>query len=189
MTVNQVTTNRGYPKPWPSNELQEDVEKLRQALDAIDVDISVRPTLSVVETLIAAAVANVLNGAPGALDTLQELANALGNDASFAASVTNALAGKAPLNGAGATGTWNISITGNAATATTAMTASAVSWSGVTGKPSTITGYGIDLSGNLASTPEALAGVDGSKLMTPATTAAVVAANRGASLGLAIALG
>ena len=43
---------------------------------------------------VAAAVAAVVNGSPGALDTLNELAAALGNDANFSATVTNALAGK-----------------------------------------------------------------------------------------------
>jgi hypothetical protein len=37
---------------------------------------------------------NLINGAPGALDTLSELATALGNDASFATTVTNSIAGK-----------------------------------------------------------------------------------------------
>ena len=37
---------------------------------------------------------NLINGAPGALNTLDELAAALGDDASFATSVTNSLAGK-----------------------------------------------------------------------------------------------
>lgn len=43
---------------------------------------------------LTAAVNALLAGAPGALDTLNELATALGNDASFATTVTNALAGK-----------------------------------------------------------------------------------------------
>ena len=43
---------------------------------------------------VSAAVAAVINGSPGALDTLNELAAALGNDANFSATVTNALAGK-----------------------------------------------------------------------------------------------
>lgn len=43
-----------------------------------------------------------------------------------------ALAGLAPLTGTGTSGTWPISITGNAATATN------VAWSGVTGKPAVI---------------------------------------------------
>lgn len=40
----------------------------------------------------------IADGAPGALDTLNELAAALGDDANFAATVTTALAGKAPLS-------------------------------------------------------------------------------------------
>ena len=43
---------------------------------------------------VAQAIAALVNSAPGALDTLQELAQALGNDANFAATVTNALANK-----------------------------------------------------------------------------------------------
>ena len=43
---------------------------------------------------VAQAIAALVNSAPGALDTLQELAQALGNDANFAATITNALAGK-----------------------------------------------------------------------------------------------
>jgi hypothetical protein len=41
------------------------------------------------------SIANVINGAVGALDTLNELAQALGNDANFASTVTNSLALKA----------------------------------------------------------------------------------------------
>jgi hypothetical protein len=40
---------------------------------------------------ISAAAAAVVNGSPGALDTLEELANALGDDANFASTVTTAL--------------------------------------------------------------------------------------------------
>ncbi|WP_053073557.1 tail fiber protein [Chromobacterium violaceum] len=42
-----------------------------------------------------AAVDGLVSGAPGALNTLQELAAALGNDANYAASMTKLLAGKA----------------------------------------------------------------------------------------------
>ena len=45
-----------------------------------------------------AAIANLLASAPGALDTLNELAAALGDDPNFAATMTNALAGKQPLD-------------------------------------------------------------------------------------------
>jgi hypothetical protein len=44
---------------------------------------------------------------------------------------------------AAAAATYAISISGNAATATTAASASAVAWAGVTGKPTTVAGYGI----------------------------------------------
>jgi uncharacterized protein YfeS len=44
-------------------------------------------------------ITNLIAAAPGALDTLDELAAALGDDASFATTVTNSLAGKLPLAG------------------------------------------------------------------------------------------
>ncbi|ACX87334.1 phage tail protein [Pectobacterium parmentieri] len=43
---------------------------------------------------VKAAVAALVNGSPTALDTLQELANALGNDPNFSTTILNALAGK-----------------------------------------------------------------------------------------------
>lgn len=46
-----------------------------------------------------AAIAAMVNGAPGALDTIAELAAAMGNDPNFAATVINGLAGKEPLLG------------------------------------------------------------------------------------------
>lgn len=61
---------------------------------------------------VSAAVAALINGAPGALDTLQELAAALGSDASFSTTVTNSLAGKL-------TAASNLSDVANAATART----------------------------------------------------------------------
>ncbi|PLY58463.1 phage-related tail fiber protein-like protein [Herbaspirillum sp. BH-1] len=42
-------------------------------------------------------IASLVGNAPSALDTLKELADAMGNDANFSATVTNALAQKAPL--------------------------------------------------------------------------------------------
>jgi hypothetical protein len=50
-----------------------------------------------VQDQIDAAVNGLINGAPGALNTLKELADAIGDDANFAATVTNALASKANL--------------------------------------------------------------------------------------------
>ena len=45
---------------------------------------------------VKAAIATIVNSSPEALDTLKELADALGNDANFATTMTNALAGKQP---------------------------------------------------------------------------------------------
>ena len=45
-----------------------------------------------------AAMTDVVDGAPALLDTLNELAAAIGDDPSFAATMTTALAGKAPLS-------------------------------------------------------------------------------------------
>lgn len=47
-------------------------------------------------TYVDAAIATLVDAAPGALDTLNELAAALGDDANFAATITTALAGKVP---------------------------------------------------------------------------------------------
>ncbi|SPO68097.1 tail fiber protein [Pseudomonas sp. JV241A] len=47
---------------------------------------------------VKAVINGVIGAAPGALDTLVELANALGNDPNFAATMTNALASKQPLD-------------------------------------------------------------------------------------------
>ncbi|MBN6399830.1 phage tail protein [Enterobacter hormaechei] len=47
---------------------------------------------------VQAAIAALVDSSPGALDTLNELAAALGNDPNFATTMTNALAGKQPLD-------------------------------------------------------------------------------------------
>jgi len=52
------------------------------------------PTQLWTPAFVAAAVAALVTGSPGALDTLNELAAALGNDANFSATVTSSLAGK-----------------------------------------------------------------------------------------------
>jgi hypothetical protein len=62
------------------------------------------------------AVANVIDSAPAALDTLNELAAALNDDANFATTVTTALATKLPL--AGGTMTGDITLGANKITST-----------------------------------------------------------------------
>lgn len=57
----------------------------------------------IINSASAAAVTAVIDGAPGALDTLNELAAALGDDQNFATSVTNSLSGKLDISTASAT--------------------------------------------------------------------------------------
>ena len=53
---------------------------------------------------VTTAVANIVDSAPSALDTLNELAAALGDDANFSTTVTNSIAAKLPLAGGTMTG-------------------------------------------------------------------------------------
>ena len=62
------------------------------------------------------SIANVIDAAPAALDTLNELAAALGDDASFSTTVTNSIATKLPL--AGGTMTGDVTLGSNKATST-----------------------------------------------------------------------
>jgi hypothetical protein len=56
------------------------------------------------EGYVNTAVANLVDSAPETLDTLNELAAALGDDANFSTTITNSLANKADLSGANFTG-------------------------------------------------------------------------------------
>ena len=69
------------------------------------------PTQQSVKTYVDTEVASVIDSAPGALNTLNELAAALGDDASFSTTVTNSIATKLPL--AGGTMTGNIVMSGS----------------------------------------------------------------------------
>ncbi len=73
------------------------------------------------------SIANVIDAAPAALDTLNELAAALGDDANFSTTVTNSIAAKLPLaggtlSGALAMGTSKITGVGNPTLAQDAAT-------------------------------------------------------------------
>jgi len=111
MTTDTRTTNRNYPKPYPSNLLAADVVRLRDALDQIDADVTDRPTLTIVQGLIQAAIDGLVDGSSAALDTLNELSAALGDDANFASTVTTNLATK--LNLAGGTMTGSLTLASN----------------------------------------------------------------------------
>ena len=78
--------------------------RLQNALDAIDTDMAARLTQAAAQALIDTAVSDLLAGAPQALDTLNELAAALGDDAAFSTTVTTALAARLQLAGGTMTG-------------------------------------------------------------------------------------
>jgi len=91
----------------------------------------------------------VVGAAPAALDTLAEIATQLANDESAVSALTTTVSGKLDSSEVVSTATASkvlrldstgklpASITGNAATATN------VAWTGVTGTPTTLSGYGI----------------------------------------------
>ena len=61
---------------------------------ALAASTTAAPNATAVQAAISAAVSSIVNGAPGSLDALNELAAALGNDANFATTVTNLIAAK-----------------------------------------------------------------------------------------------
>jgi hypothetical protein len=90
-TIDFVSTDTVYSKP--SAEPISYITGLQGALDA-------KTTPGYVDTQVAALV----DSAPGTLDTLNELAEALGDDANFSTTVTNSIATKLSLSGGAMTG-------------------------------------------------------------------------------------
>ena len=73
-------------------------------------DLSGKPTIPsltgyATETYVGTAISNLIDAAPGALNTLNEIAAAINDDASYAATITTELAAKAPLASPTFTGT------------------------------------------------------------------------------------
>lgn len=77
-----------------------------------DVGTPTAPTDAATKGYVDTAVSNVVDAAPGALDTLNELAAALGDDANFSTTVTNSIATKVAK--AGDTMTGSLTFTGGA---------------------------------------------------------------------------
>jgi len=100
---------------WSSTKTRETINGL--------IDDSVYRTTNVWSSTktrneIQTAVANLVDSAPTALDTLNELAAALGDDPNFATTVTNSIATKLPLAGGALTGNVTTNLANNAFTAT-----------------------------------------------------------------------
>ena len=64
-------------------------------ITGLDTALSDRPTASDVDSSIGAAIADLVDSAPSTLDTINELASALGDDANFAANVISSIGTKA----------------------------------------------------------------------------------------------
>ena len=81
------------------------------------------------ESYVTTAISNLIDAAPGTLNTLNELAAALGDDPNFATTITNSIATKLPLAGGTLTGPLRIDTTGTALeiTGTTTVDGSDVS--------------------------------------------------------------
>lgn len=86
----------------PSN-IARDTDVSSAATAAIDAAVIAAGTEA--DSKISTAISNLINSAPDALNTLDELAAALGDDSSFSASVTTSLSLKAPLESPTFTGT------------------------------------------------------------------------------------
>ena len=158
----------------------------------ITLTVSAHPVWALQDSDVQAKVDAVIDSAPGALDTLNELAAALGDDANFSTTVTNSLGTKAPLASPALSGTptaptaassnnttqiattafvqtavagtvnlTDFSVTSNSASGGGALSynnssgvfsytppdlssfLTSVSFSSLTGKPTTVSGYGI----------------------------------------------
>jgi hypothetical protein len=99
LVVHDGTTAGGHVMP----RTKADIDALNINADTLD-----GKQLATIESEYQAfantAAANVVDSAPGTLDTLNELAAALGDDANFSTTVTNSIATKMPLAGGTFTG-------------------------------------------------------------------------------------
>ncbi len=112
--IDQRTALLGLLLPHLENDQRDDVPRLRNALGVLDQLVADRVT----QAQLVAAVAALVGSSPAALDTLQELADALDKDPHFATTMTNKLAAL------------------QAAIA-------AITFATLQGKPNTLGGYGI----------------------------------------------
>tara|TARA_R100000951_G_scaffold109269_1_gene106173 strand:+ start:1339 stop:2745 length:1407 start_codon:yes stop_codon:yes gene_type:complete len=116
-------------------------------------------------------ITDLIGGAPGALDTLNELAEAIDDDASYASTITAALGGKSPTAG-------NTSLTTVGTIGTGTWQGSAINQTYITGLAGNNTGDEPDANtttkgiAERATVDEAKAGTDGTRFVTPAGIAA-----------------
>ncbi|URP22250.1 hypothetical protein SEA_BIG4_217 [Microbacterium phage Big4] len=150
------------------NELDAAIEALSSAEGGATIVDGAPTTTSVwsssktdeeIGAAVDAALASIVDAAPGALDTLNELAAALGDDPNFATTITNALAGKANTNH-----THTASQITDFASAVDARVANAVPTATATTQGKV----------ELSTDAEAITGTDPARAVTPANLMAVV---------------
>jgi len=97
LTINGTSYDLSADRTWTINNASLGAQPqlngtglVRMSGTTVSYDNATYATQSYVTT----AVANLVNSAPSTLDTLNELATALGNDANFATTITTSLAGK-----------------------------------------------------------------------------------------------
>jgi len=83
----------------PDSEIPATIARDSEVSTAITTEITNR------NTAISTAIANLVDSSPATLNTLKELATAINNDASYAATITTALGTKAPIASPTFTGT------------------------------------------------------------------------------------
>ena len=116
-------------------------------------------------------IGDLIGGAPGALDTLNEIAAAINDDANYAGTITSALAGKSPIAGSSSIVTVGTITTGE-------WRGTAIDQAYLTGQSGTNTGDEVAASTTTAgiveraTNSEAAAGTDTTRYVTPAHLAA-----------------
>jgi len=121
---------------------------------------------------VGAAISGLIDAAPGALDTLNELAAALGDDPNFATTLTTALVAKAPLASPALTGT-PTAPTATAGTSTTQLATTAFVGAAVSGIP--VASETTQGKVELATAAETATGTDAARAVTPAGVASAIA--------------
>lgn len=95
-----TTTNYGFRKPEASDNVNVELD-IADNMDAIDETLATKSDDGhthadmATDAEVTAAVAALVDAAPASLNTLNELAAALGDDANYASTITTALAAKA----------------------------------------------------------------------------------------------
>jgi hypothetical protein len=132
------------------------------------------------------AIASVVDSAPSTLNTLNELAAALNDDASFASTVTTALGEKAPIASPTFTGT----VTGTPADGTTSTAANGLGFMGIPQSAVTTGSYTITAADSgehiYASSTRTVTIPANSSVALPVGTTIVFIAGSGATMTIAI---